>query len=249
MNEASKKRRNPWGKTLKITLIGYVVVSSIAFTAFYSIKESDYNELVDLTEKTNKALSETQQQVEEQTTLINNLQLQNDKTKATLDETTGLLEQSKNQLEQSKIQLETTQKQVDTEKARANKAEADLKKKRASRAQSSAVPVTKVSASAKTTGTSVAGMTAFQATAYYYGTTTASGTRVKQGRTIAVDPRLIPLGTKVRVSSPTHPHLNGVYIAEDTGGVIKGRIIDIYMNSRNDALSFGRRTVYVEVLN
>ena len=76
---------------------------------------------------------------------------------------------------------------------------------------------------------------------------TASGTKVKEGRTIAVDRKLIPLGTKVYVEFPDCPSRNGFYIAEDVGGAIKGKIIDVYIDSYSEAIQFGRRkaTIYV----
>ena len=64
------------------------------------------------------------------------------------------------------------------------------------------------------------------------GQKTASGTTPKEGRTIAVDPKVIPLGTKVKIDGET-------YIAEDTGGAIKHNKIDIFFNSHQEALDFG----------
>ena len=61
---------------------------------------------------------------------------------------------------------------------------------------------------------------------------TSSGTKATQGRTIAVDTRVIPYGTKVIINGNT-------YIAEDTGGAIKGNRIDIYFNGHQEALNFG----------
>lgn len=61
---------------------------------------------------------------------------------------------------------------------------------------------------------------------------TASGTKAKQGRTIAVDPKLIPYGTKVVINGRT-------YVAEDCGGSIKQNRIDVFFNSHKDALNFG----------
>lgn len=78
----------------------------------------------------------------------------------------------------------------------------------------------------------------FQATAYTGGGTTATGTRARVGE-IAVDPRVIPLGTSVYVEG------FGVLRAEDTGGAIKGHIIDIYMSSGSACRSWGRRNVTV----
>ncbi|MNW28235.1 Cell wall-binding protein YocH precursor [compost metagenome] len=70
---------------------------------------------------------------------------------------------------------------------------------------------------------------------------TATGTHVKQGRTISVDPRVIPLGSKVYITSKSFPEMNGVYTAEDTGSAIKGNKIDVYYKTRKDALRFGKR--------
>lgn len=67
-----------------------------------------------------------------------------------------------------------------------------------------------------------------------YGKKTASGTKPKQGRTIAVDKKKIKLGTKIHISGVT-------YTAEDTGGTIKGNRIDIYFNSHKKALKFGKK--------
>lgn len=61
---------------------------------------------------------------------------------------------------------------------------------------------------------------------------TASGTKAVPGRTIAVDPRVIPLGSTV--------YINGAeYTAEDTGGAVKGNRIDILFPSHQEALAFG----------
>lgn len=61
---------------------------------------------------------------------------------------------------------------------------------------------------------------------------TATGTTATEGRTIAVDPSVIPYGTQVIING-------NVYTAEDCGGAIKGNRIDVYMNSHEAALSQG----------
>ena len=63
-----------------------------------------------------------------------------------------------------------------------------------------------------------------------------------------MDPEVIPLGSRVYVSCESWPEINGWYIAEDTGGVIKGNIIDVYMQDYDTCLQFGRRQVEVRVL-
>lgn len=69
---------------------------------------------------------------------------------------------------------------------------------------------------------------------------TATGTKAAEGRTIAVDPKVIPLGSKVKINGHE-------YIAEDTGGGIKGNKLDIFFDSHREALNFGVRwyDVYV----
>lgn len=89
----------------------------------------------------------------------------------------------------------------------------------------------------------------FEATAYCYGSVTKTGTSPVEGRTIAVDPEVIPLGSQVHVSCETWPEVDGVYIAEDTGRLVKGLIIDIYMTDRNACIQWGRRTVEVKIID
>ncbi|GAE88876.1 3D domain-containing protein [Acetivibrio straminisolvens] len=87
---------------------------------------------------------------------------------------------------------------------------------------------------------------------------TASGARATVGRTVAVDPSVIPLGTRVYISFPVaYSHLDGIYIAEDTGSLIKGNKIDIFFGEDkpgestvyNNAMKFGLQEVVVYVLD
>lgn len=87
-----------------------------------------------------------------------------------------------------------------------------------------------------------------EATAYCYGSITKTGTSPVEGRTIAVDPEVIPLGSRVYVSCESWPEIDGTYVAEDTGGVIKGNIIDVYMQDYDDCIQWGRRQVEVRVM-
>lgn len=86
-----------------------------------------------------------------------------------------------------------------------------------------------------------------EATAYCGGTLTASGSkpvRIPGGiSTIAVDPSIIKLGTKVYVSG------YGYAVATDTGGDIKGMRVDLYMNSEAECFAFGRRNVTVQIVS
>jgi 3D (Asp-Asp-Asp) domain-containing protein len=70
---------------------------------------------------------------------------------------------------------------------------------------------------------------------------TASGKIAKQGRTISADTSVIPMGCKVKLEFPNKSQYNGTYIVEDRGGAIKGRKIDLYLDSHSDAIDFGRQ--------
>lgn len=88
----------------------------------------------------------------------------------------------------------------------------------------------------------------FQATGYStqqpgLSTHTATGINLLVNpRVIAVDPRQIPLGSLVEVQGM------GVYVAGDTGGAIKGRIIDIHFSTVREALNWGRRSVNIRII-
>lgn len=69
---------------------------------------------------------------------------------------------------------------------------------------------------------------------------TATGTVVEEGRTIATDPDVIPMGTQVMIDGI-------LYTAEDTGGAIQGNRIDIYVESHDYAIQCGRHQAEVFV--
>lgn len=73
------------------------------------------------------------------------------------------------------------------------------------------------------------------------GTRTATGARAARG-IIAVDPRVIPLGTRLYVPG------YGYGVAADTGGAIKGNKIDLCFATGAEAISWGRRTVTITIL-
>lgn len=93
-----------------------------------------------------------------------------------------------------------------------------------------------------------------EATAYTHtGNNTATGVYPRVNHTIAVDPNVIPLGSKVKING-------SIYKAEDTGlrndelshtGYYKhmrGKRVDIFMDTRKEAINFGRRQIEVEVI-
>jgi 3D (Asp-Asp-Asp) domain-containing protein len=80
-----------------------------------------------------------------------------------------------------------------------------------------------------------------EATAYTYaGSRTATGTWPSRG-TVAVDPKVIPLGTRLYIEG------YGPGVACDTGGAIRGKKVDLYMASRGECISWGRRIVIVRI--
>ena len=79
------------------------------------------------------------------------------------------------------------------------------------------------------------------------GTRTATGTTVHRG-TVAVDQRYIPLGTRMFIVTEKGSYVYGMAKAEDTG--MRGdNKLDLYMDSYNECVSFGRRNCKVYILN
>ena len=76
---------------------------------------------------------------------------------------------------------------------------------------------------------------------------TYMGTTARFGA-IAVDPRVIPLGTRVYVEVPGGQWYYGFATCEDTGGAIKGYIIDLFFNTYDECVQFGRRNAVVYIL-
>lgn len=85
------------------------------------------------------------------------------------------------------------------------------------------------------------------ATAYCSGTTTATGIPVRYG-VVAVDPRVIPLGSRLYIESANGNWVYGTAVAADTGGAVKGNRIDLYVGSYSEAINFGRRSAKVYIL-
>ncbi len=71
---------------------------------------------------------------------------------------------------------------------------------------------------------------------------TASGTLPRAGRTVAVDPSVIPLGSRLYIEGI------GELVAEDTGRRIKGKILDIFLPSVKECIQFGKRQRDVDLI-
>lgn len=104
-------------------------------------------------------------------------------------------------------------------------------------------------------------MEQFQATAYdlsfascgkspgnpYYGIT-SWGVKARYG-VVAVDPKVIPYGTKMYIESSDGQFVYGYAVAGDCGGAIKNRRIDLFYNTRAECMNFGRRAINVYFLD
>lgn len=96
----------------------------------------------------------------------------------------------------------------------------------------------------------------FQATAYDssvedngpWAGVTSTGMKMGYG-VIAVDPTVIPYGTRMYIESCDGQYVYGYAIAGDCGGAIKGNKVDLFYWSRSECLQFGRRNVYIYFLD
>jgi 3D (Asp-Asp-Asp) domain-containing protein len=86
----------------------------------------------------------------------------------------------------------------------------------------------------------------FTASAYSVEGKTASGSQTREGRTVAADTDILPLGTRIEVQG-AGPY-DGVYVVHDAGRKIRGREIDIFIDAPAEARRFGKKAVRVRVL-
>jgi 3D (Asp-Asp-Asp) domain-containing protein len=204
-----------------------------------------------------KVIHEYQQQLDEQGSLIDqqreqlvnqNKQLQelNDK----VDSLSGELTKEKKAHIESK---ETFKQQKEALDNKIDKLEDELAFKRAKAKQAAVAAASTTSSELPSRGTPSAGRTVtVQATGYIAmckeGCTgiTATGLNLKanpHAKVIAVDPNVIPLGTKVYVPG------YGYAVAADTGGAIDGWKIDVHFPTESAARQWGRKTIQIKILN
>ena len=93
----------------------------------------------------------------------------------------------------------------------------------------------------------------YKATAYTHtdagcDMTTATGTTVRKG-TVAVDPRVIPYGTRMFIVTNDGSYVYGLATAEDCGGAIKGNRLDLYFPTDGECWQFGVRAATVYFLD
>lgn len=174
-------------------------------------------------------------------------QKETDQQKAILDEKLTEL-QSTLTMNQEKLDEINAQEAAAKEAAAKKIAAAKEQENKASVSSSNSAAADSNQTAANSEATAGSWMT-FQSTGYStqqagLSTHTATGINLLVNpRVIAVDPSQIPLGSLVEVEGM------GVYIAGDTGGAIKGRIIDVHFSTVAQALNWGRRSVRIRILN
>ncbi|MGN2273029.1 LysM peptidoglycan-binding domain-containing protein [Priestia megaterium] len=146
------------------------------------------------------------------------------------------------QKEQQQAQAEQAQKEQ--QQAQAEQAQTEQQQAQAEQAQKQQQPA---ESSQQASGKSMTvEATAYTANCAGCSGTTATGVDLKANpnqKVIAVDPSVIPLGSKVYVEG------YGEAVAADTGGAIKGNRIDVFVPSEGDAQQFGRKSVKITVMN
>lgn len=211
-----------------------------------AVNEYDRQKLEELVDIRN-SIEETQNELKDEEVTLNNLQVTLNKKQADLQ---AKLSQAEKDLSSSSQQLASAKAAIKAaEEAAKKKAEQEAKEQEAAAKEevgknppnsgSSTPPSGGDSSGDSSQGTKYLGV--FKITHYCPcticcgpngGNTTASGTKPTAGRTIAVDKRKIPFSTRVVINGHT-------YVAEDTGGAIKGNRIDIFVNTHQEALNKG----------
>lgn len=223
---------------------------------FENEKFTSLNQAVDTLEDLNNKATQTQNKLQQDKAQLDVQVQQLDTKMANLRQQ---LADNKDALAKIAADKEVENQRIAAEKARQER-EAKEAAKQAQQAQSqtttqnqsqSQTQVTTPSQpTAPSTSTSSGGrVMTMESTAYSYSEAgasyfTASGTDLRANpMAIAVDPSVIPLGTLVEVQG------YGVALALDTGGAIKGNIIDVHFPTRNQCMAWGRRMVQVRILS
>ncbi|WP_257062125.1 3D domain-containing protein [Priestia megaterium] len=146
--------------------------------------------------------------------------------------------------EAQQAQAPAEQTQEEQQQAQAEQAQKEQQQAQAEQAQKEQQPA---ESSQQASGKSMTvEATAYTANCAGCSGTTATGVDLKANpnqKVIAVDPSVIPLGSKVYVEG------YGEAVAADTGGAIKGNRIDVFVPAEGDAQQFGRKSVKITVMN
>ena len=153
------------------------------------------------------------------------------------------------QAQQEQAAQEQTQKEQEQAQAaaQAQAAQEQAQKEQAAQQQQQAAQQQQQQSQQQASGKSMTvEATAYTANCAGCSGTTATGVNLKSNpnqRVIAVDPSVIPLGSKVYVEG------YGQAVAADTGGAIKGNRIDVFVSSDSAAQDWGRRSVKITVID
>ena len=87
----------------------------------------------------------------------------------------------------------------------------------------------------------------FRITAYWmnedeYGDMTSTGVKAQINHTIAVDPTVIPYGSKVKIDGQ-------IYVAEDCGGAVKNNVIDVWVEHPSNSFGVKYKEIYIRMEN
>ncbi|PGY51231.1 LysM peptidoglycan-binding and 3D domain-containing protein [Priestia megaterium] len=144
-------------------------------------------------------------------------------------------------------QEQAAQEQTQKEQEQAQAAQAQAAQEQAQKEQEQAQQQQQQQSQQQASGKSMTvEATAYTANCAGCSGTTATGVNLKSNpnqRVIAVDPSVIPLGSKVYVEG------YGQAVAADTGGAIKGNRIDVFVSSDSAAQDWGRRSVKITVID
>lgn len=245
-----------------IALILFTIIG-LQFYALYQLPQSHKKELQavqmekETLEKQSTQLESELKQLKEQfKTVEQNYRETLDElkeAKTTLEKAQTQVEKLEQDLEKSKIEIQHL-KQAKREEEEKNKRlerqlQSRMEKRQVQIASRSRTNETKATLAPSSNQAPSKVMTGFVVTWYNLSGITASGRPTQDGVTIAVDPSVIPLGTWVKLYFPDGTVLKRR--ADDVGGSIKGRKIDIYKNaSTSHLLSLGRVSgVKVEILD
>ncbi|PEZ07370.1 hypothetical protein CN330_25090 [Priestia megaterium] len=157
-------------------------------------------------------------------------------------------EQTQKEQEQAQAaQAQAAQEQAQKEQEQAQTAQAQVAQEQAAQQQQQAAQQQQQQSQQQASGKSMTvEATAYTANCAGCSGTTATGVNLKSNpnqRVIAVDPSVIPLGSKVYVEG------YGQAVAADTGGAIKGNRIDVFVSSDSAAQDWGRRSVKITVID
>ncbi|MCY9308821.1 3D domain-containing protein [Bacillus inaquosorum] len=213
--------------------------------------KNDHKETVQKLEdanKSNKQLEKNNKEMKETTDKLNNdIKCLKEKEKTLKDETNSLKEQAKS-LKEANKKLEQSKKELQGKLQEEREYPSRLKTKTPTKNSSKTKTKSSTTVSSNTSNKVVQGVgTAYTSSCAGCTGTTASGKSVSPGM-VAMD-QWVPLGTKVKITCPEYPQINGVYNVEDRGGAIHGNRVDIYMTSHSEAVKFGKRDIKIEILN